>query len=102
VSPFAAAEGPSADDVVRWSAVAALGDTASGLPPMLVARAGRDSPALKAGADRFIVRALELDADLRVWNHPSGQHGFDVRDDDARSREIIQAALEFSGKLTEP
>ena len=95
VSPFAAAEGASAEDVARFSAVAALGDAVTGLPPILVARAGRDSPPLKAGADRFIARALELDADLVVWNHPTGQHGFDIRDDDLRSREVIQATLDF-------
>jgi len=95
VSPFAEREGLPAEDVARWSAVAALGDSATGLPPILVGRAGRDAPPLKTGADRFIARALELDADLSVWNHPTGQHGFDIRDDDARSREIIQAALDF-------
>jgi acetyl esterase/lipase len=94
-SPFAEREGSSAEDVARWSATAALGDSAAGLPPILVGRAGRDAPPLKTGADRFIARALELDADLTVWNHPSGQHGFDIRNDDARAREIIQAALDF-------
>jgi acetyl esterase/lipase len=95
VSPFAERDGSSAEDVARWSATAALGDSAAGLPPILVGRAGRDAPPLKAGADHFIARALELNADLVVWNHPTGQHGFDIRDDDARSREIIQAALDF-------
>jgi hypothetical protein len=30
-----------------------------------------------------------------VHNHAAGGHGFDIRDDDDRSREIIEAALEF-------
>jgi hypothetical protein len=28
-------------------------------------------------------------------NHPNGLHGFDVANDDERSREILRAALEF-------
>lgn len=28
-------------------------------------------------------------------NHPNGQHGFDIFNDDARSREIIKATLAF-------
>jgi acetyl esterase/lipase len=94
-TPFTERGGLSAEEAVRWSAVNALGNSAVGLPPILVGRAGRDSPQLTAGADRFIARALELNVDLSVWNHPTGQHGFDVRDDDDRSREIIRAALDF-------
>jgi hypothetical protein len=30
-----------------------------------------------------------------VVDHPGGQHGFDTRDDDERSREIIRETLEF-------
>jgi hypothetical protein len=30
-----------------------------------------------------------------VLDHPNGQHGFDTRDDDERSREIIRETLEF-------
>jgi hypothetical protein len=30
-----------------------------------------------------------------VLDHPTGQHGFDTRDDDERSRQIIRETLEF-------
>ena len=30
-----------------------------------------------------------------LMNHPEGQHSFDMLDDNARSREIIKATLEF-------
>jgi hypothetical protein len=33
--------------------------------------------------------------DEYVMNHPTGLHGFDLLNDDARSREIIRATLEF-------
>lgn len=79
----------------RWSVTSALGHSAEGLPPIFVARAGRDGPRIKAGTDLFVARALALDVDLELHVHPTGQHGFDTRDDDARSRGIIAAALTF-------
>lgn len=32
---------------------------------------------------------------IEVLVHPQGRHGFDVLDDDARSREIIARTIEF-------
>ncbi|MHB8631613.1 MAG: alpha/beta hydrolase, partial [Candidatus Limnocylindria bacterium] len=86
---------PSEASIQEWSATAALGDSATGLPPIFVARAGRDGPRIMSGTDRFLARALALDLDVQLHNHPTGQHGFDIRDDDARSREIVGAALDF-------
>jgi acetyl esterase/lipase len=65
------------------------------VPPMLVARAGLDHAFLNAGIDRFVQEALAANACLDLLNHPSGRHGFDILDDDARSREIIARTLEF-------
>jgi acetyl esterase/lipase len=86
---------PSDADVKAWSATEALGPTSAGLPPLFMAIAGRDSPPLVSGAETFTKRAQELGADVRVHRHPEGQHGFDVRDDDERSRVIIREALDF-------
>jgi acetyl esterase/lipase len=63
--------------------------------PLLVARAGRDQPLLNAGIDRFVQEALAVNASIDVMNHPSGRHGFDILDDDARSREIIARTVAF-------
>jgi acetyl esterase/lipase len=79
----------------KWSVTDALGQSSEGLPPIFVARAGHDGQRIKAGTDLFVARALSLDVDLELHDHPTGQHGFDTRDDDARSRGIIAAALEF-------
>ena len=65
------------------------------VPPLLVARAGLDMPFLNAGIDRFVQAALAANACVDVLNHPTGRHGFDILDDDARSREIIARTLEF-------
>jgi acetyl esterase/lipase len=63
--------------------------------PLLVARAGLDHPFLNAGIDRFVQAALSANAPIDVMNHPAGRHGFDILDDDARSREIIARTMEF-------
>jgi acetyl esterase/lipase len=65
------------------------------VPPMLIARAGKDAPAINATVDAFVREAKAHDAPLQVIEHPTGQHGFDVRDDDDRSREVIAAAIRF-------
>jgi acetyl esterase/lipase len=68
---------------------------APSIPPMLVARAGLDTPALNATIDRFVAAALARNAPLDLLNHPAGRHGFDILDDDARSRDIIARAVDF-------
>jgi acetyl esterase/lipase len=92
---------PSSDsgigpDVRRaFSALDALGADANGAPPLLVARAGLDHPWLNGGLDRFVAAACAQGATLELLNHPQGRHGFDILDDDARSRQIIRRTLEF-------
>jgi acetyl esterase/lipase len=64
--------------------------------PLFIARAGRDAiPTLNERLDRFVAAALVANAPITLLNHPTGVHGFDVENDDERSREIIRAALEF-------
>jgi acetyl esterase/lipase len=79
----------------RFSAIRGLGDDARTAPPLLVARAGLDHPWLNGGVDRFVLEALARGATLDLLNHPDGRHGFDILDDDARSKEILRRALEF-------
>jgi acetyl esterase/lipase len=64
-------------------------------PPLLLARAGQDRAAINASMDAFVQAALAHNLDLDVMNHPTGRHGFDVLDADARSREIIRHTLAF-------
>jgi acetyl esterase/lipase len=79
----------------EFSAVEALGDDARTAPPLLVARAGLDNPWLNDGVDRFVQEALAKGATFDLLAHPGGRHGFDILDDDARSRRIIQRTLAF-------
>jgi acetyl esterase/lipase len=63
--------------------------------PVLVARAGLDQPFLNATIDRFVQAALAANVSLDAMNHAKGRHGFDILDDDPRSREIIARTVEF-------
>ena len=66
-----------------------------GFPPFFIARAGLDDPVLNAGQDRFVQAALSKNLTFEVLNHATGHHGFDVEDDNERSREIIRRTLDF-------
>jgi acetyl esterase/lipase len=90
------------ESVRRWSCVTALDAEHSDLPPLLVARAGRDHAALLEGTDTFVRKAQERGVDLTVVDHPTGQHGFDTRDDNERSREVIRETLEFFVRHLDP
>jgi len=79
----------------EFSASASVKKAASGTPPMLVVRAGLDYPQLNASIDRLITAALAKNVNIDVMNHATGRHAFDILDDNARSREIIQATVEF-------
>jgi len=64
-------------------------------PPMFIARAGLDSPDLNDGLDRFVQAALKHNVSVEVLNHATGHHGFDIEDNNARSREILKRTIEF-------
>ena len=64
--------------------------------PIFVARAGLDQPMINETIDRFVQEALAGNATLDLMNHPGGRHGFDILDDDERSREIIARAVAFA------
>jgi dienelactone hydrolase len=64
--------------------------------PIFIARAGLDQPLINETIDRFVPEALAGNALLDLMNHPTGRHGFDILDDDDRSREIIARAVAFA------
>lgn len=70
------------------------------VPPLFVARGGKDNPRLNEGLDRFVAAALELNVPLELHNHPEGDHGFEVRTDDGRSIEIVERTIEFVRRHT--
>ncbi|MCL4523267.1 MAG: prolyl oligopeptidase family serine peptidase, partial [Acidobacteria bacterium] len=69
--------------------------SAGRVAPILIARAGLDNAELNAGIERFVQEARARNLSIELMEHPQGRHGFDVLDDNARSREIIARAIEF-------
>jgi acetyl esterase/lipase len=65
-------------------------------PPMFIARAGFDTAVLNASIDVFVRDALASNLLMDVHNHNQGHHGFDVLDDDPRSRDLVAKAIAFA------
>jgi dienelactone hydrolase len=85
-----------ADEVLEdFSPVCKLPVDGRDVPPLLLARAGLDRPVFNEAIDRFAAEAIHRGAAVDLLTHPHGQHGFDVLDDDDRSREIIARTLAF-------
>jgi alpha-beta hydrolase superfamily lysophospholipase len=64
--------------------------------PMLLVRAGADQiPTLNDALDRFAAAALARDYPLTLLNNPGAPHGFENKQDDPRTREVIRATLRF-------
>jgi acetyl esterase/lipase len=84
------------DETLReFSPLYYVGRSKQGTPPIFLARAGLDDPDLNASADRFLQTAVSNNLAIEFMNHPTGHHGFDVDDNNDRSREIIKRAIEF-------
>lgn len=84
------------DETLRdFSPVYYLEKGAQVQPPIFIARAGLDGASLNAGIDRFVQLALKNNLALELFNHPTGHHGFDIEDDNDRSREILRRTIEF-------
>jgi len=84
-------------EVLRtYSPRAALARGADSLPPIFLARAGRDAiPFLNESVDRFVAEALRRNVVLDFVNHPAGEHGFDAGTRDRRTQDIIAQTLRF-------
>jgi len=85
----------SNEDLEEFSATYHLKARPKEIAPIFIARAGLDYSALNQSVDQFVREALAHNISIDLMNHPEGQHSFDMLDDNARSREIIRATLEF-------
>ena len=65
------------------------------LPPMLLIRAGRDRPHFNDSIGKFLETALRRNLAVELFNHPQGDHAFDVRNDGPRTREVIARTIDF-------
>jgi acetyl esterase/lipase len=86
----------TAERVRAFSLITHLDDAHVRAMPFFIGRAGLDEiPTLNDSIDRFIAKGLEENANVVVWNHPTGVHTFDNQNDDERAREIVTESLEF-------
>jgi len=63
--------------------------------PIFIMRAGLNQPDINVSVDNLIAKAFIQNVSVTAVNHPTGHHGFDILDDDERSREIIKPTLDF-------
>lgn len=90
------AQGAAADEIVREFTVANyLGQNPKQVAPMMIVRAGKDVPFINDSVDEFLREAVRQNIDLEFINYVEGVHGFDVENNNDRTREIIRRTLDF-------
>ena len=92
-TPSSSASGE--DSLKEYSPLNQLKLKGSAVPPLLIARAGLDNPALNSALDRFAQEAISRNTTVELINHAAGRHSFDTLNDDDRTREIIRRTIEF-------
>ncbi len=84
------------DETLRaYSALARLESAGSQIPPPLIVKAALDHPAINESIDRLLAVAQMLGAPVEAHTHETGQHAFDILDDDDRSRALFRRTLDF-------
>jgi len=63
--------------------------------PVLVARAGLDTPFTNSSLSQYVQRAMARNANLTVLNLPNMRHAFDLVDSTEASRQAVRTTLEF-------
>lgn len=96
----AAADAPSDWNRRFIPADAVLAGGSASSPPMLIVRAGKDTPEINRGIESFASNALRRNVPVTVINLPEARHTFDWYDDTAWSRRAIEDAFEFAGRAT--
>lgn len=87
----------------KFSPLACLNEPDEYRPPVLIARAGLDSPDINRSVELFVSRMCALNGDINLLSHPLGRHGFDLYDDDQQSRDVIAATVAFlKSRLSRP
>jgi hypothetical protein len=54
-----------------------------------------DRAFLNESIDEFVTSASQRNIPITLMNHPTGEHGFDILNNDARTHAIIKATLAF-------
>jgi dienelactone hydrolase len=70
--------------------------------PVLYVRAGLDRPDVNQEITRLAALAVSQNAPVRLVNHSSGHHAFEMVDDDDASRAVIELTIDFVRQATAP
>jgi acetyl esterase/lipase len=89
---------PAAD----YSPIRILQKSGGRLPPVFIARAGKDRADLNQSVDAFVKEARQRGHDVEVAHYPDGVHAFDVEQNTDDSRKIIAQAIAFIRKHLDP
>ena len=68
--------------------------------PLLIVRAGLDRPAVNAALAALAAAAVAQNAPVTVLNHPAGAHAFEIVNDDAMTRAVIDQTIDFVKRAT--
>jgi hypothetical protein len=63
--------------------------------PVLLVRAGLDRPSVNTAIASLAAAAVSQNAPLTLLNHPTGHHAFEMIDDDAATRAVIDRTIAF-------
>ena len=74
--------------------------------PLLYVRAGLDRPPVngdqRSGITALVALATAQNAPLTLINHPFGHHAFEMVDDDAGTRDVMDQTIDFVKRATAP
>ncbi len=70
--------------------------------PLLYVRSGLDSPGTNAEIVKMIAAATTQNAPITLVNHHIGEHGFEGRNNDLASKQIIEETVAFVQRTTDP
>ncbi|MDQ3889133.1 MAG: alpha/beta hydrolase [Actinomycetota bacterium] len=87
----------------EFSALTYLRRDKAKIAPMLVVKAGEDeNDGINASIDRFVRVARQVRADVTLETAAGAPHGFDLLNDDARTRDLIEETVAFFRKHLGP
>ncbi len=70
--------------------------------PTLFVRAGLDRPPVNRAMTDLITLAQTQNVPMSVINYPGGHHAFEMFDDEAATRDVIDTTLDFVARSTSP
>jgi acetyl esterase/lipase len=92
-------QGAAPDEIIKEFAISNyLSQNPQQVPPVMMVRAGKDVAFINDSLDEFVQRAIKQNVSIEFINYVEGVHGFDVENNNERTREIIRRTMEFIKK----